>query len=336
MSNTPVKGRWTEPAAAGAVRSILVVSLSNIGDAVLTTPVLERLHQLYPDARMDILGDRRSSALFTHCPYRGEIIHRDKAKGWRGRLALVRALRRTRYDLIVDLRTDGMAYLLRAGRRLTKWHRGPHGAHAVEDHMAVIAAINPAGLIPPATLWVSDAEVEAAVAALQPLRASGTGGTRWLAVAPGANWPPKTWPAARFAELIAQVSDRFDGVVLLGGPDDRERCEAIGLTLTLPSVDLAGRTDLLQAAAVLGRCRAFVGNDSGLGHMAAAVGLPTVTVFGPGRPERYHPWGPCSIWRVSETGHIEDLAAAPVAAALCELLDCRAPVLVGSAQGMGR
>lgn len=297
------------------VEKLLVISLSNIGDAVMTTPVLERLHQLYPDARMDIVGDRRSSALFAHCPYLGRVIHRDKNRGWRGRLALIRELRRTRYDLVVDLRTDGMAYLLRARRRLTKWHRGSHGPHAVEDHMSVIGAINPGGEIPPVTVWLGDGERAFAERALADLP-----GRRWLALAPGANWAPKTWPADSFAALAEAVRGRFDALVLVGGPDDRARCEAIRRQVSLPCVDLAGESTLLEAAAVLARCSAFVGNDSGLGHMAAAAAIPTLTVFGPGRPRRYHPWGANTVWLVSDSGRIEDLEAATVAQRLEALI----------------
>ena len=88
---------------------ILLVSLSNVGDAVMTTPVLEALHQRYPAAVIDIVGDRRSSGLFEFCPYRCRIFHKDKRGGVRGLLRLIQGLRRTRYELVVDLRTDGPA-----------------------------------------------------------------------------------------------------------------------------------------------------------------------------------------------------------------------------------
>ncbi|MGB5439175.1 MAG: glycosyltransferase family 9 protein, partial [Gammaproteobacteria bacterium] len=104
-------------AAADSTRSILLITLSNIGDAVMTTPVLEALHHRYPKARIDIVTDARAGSLFEHCPYRGEIIL--KHKGWRGTLALLKRLRTTRHDLVVDLRTDGLALLLHARRRLT-------------------------------------------------------------------------------------------------------------------------------------------------------------------------------------------------------------------------
>ena len=99
-------------------RTILLITLSNIGDALMTTPVLEVLHHQYPQAVIDIVTDARAGNLFEFCPYQGEIIL--KHKGWRGTLALVKRLRITRYDLIVDLRTDGLTLLLRARRKLTR------------------------------------------------------------------------------------------------------------------------------------------------------------------------------------------------------------------------
>ncbi len=289
------------------MRRILLITLSNIGDAVLTTPVLERLHQCFPEAVVDIVTDQRSSELFTHCPYRGEIILKHKRQGWRGLLRLMRTLRRTRYDLIVDLRTDGLAYLLRAHRALTKWGRRPLGPHAVQHHMGVITALTGPD-IPPTRVWLDDASRAFAAEKLEELP-----GNRWLAVGPGANWLPKIWPVHRFRELASLLADYFDGVVLLGGPKDRERSQAVGEGLCLPHLDLTGRTGLLQAAALLERCHAFVGNDSGLGHLASAVGTPTLIVFGPGQPERYHPWGRYATWVRGAQERLENLSAETVA-----------------------
>ena len=294
---------------------ILLITLSNIGDAVMTTPVMERLHQLYPEAVLDLVADRRSSRLFAACPYVGEIHHKDKKKGWRGVLALVRRLRRRRYDLIVDLRTDGLALLLRGRRRLMKWGRSPRGPHAVEDLAAIIAPIDAEARIPPMRLWLDEtsrAQAEAMLASLP--------GRRWLALAPGANSDHKIWPAERFSELANRLGEHFDACVLLGSPADRPRCAAVARDLVLPRLDLSGETDLLTAAAVLDRMRLFVGNDSGLGHMAAAMATPTVTVFGPGRPERYHPWGPRARWVVQPEQDLARLSVEEVLPAAEELL----------------
>lgn len=287
--------------------NILVITLSNIGDAVMTTPVLEALHQKFPSATIDLVADRRSAEIFRHCPYLGRIVFKEKRTGWRGTLRLVRELRRTRYDLIVDLRTDGLAYLLRARRRLTKWHARPQGPHAVQQHMGVIAALGERD-IPATQIWLTPGLKADAEHYLRELP-----GTRWLALGPGANWEPKIWPTLHFQQLIERLQDRFDGVILLGGPSDVARCKAVAAHCPLPCIDLSGKSGLLEATAILARATLFIGNDSGLGHLASAVGIPTLTLFGPGQPERYRPWGENAHWLTSAEKDLNRLSAEQVA-----------------------
>jgi len=297
------------------VGHILLVTLSNIGDAVMTTPVMEALHGKHPQAVMDIVADPRSSELFAHCPYRDRVIHRDKQQGWRGSLALVRELRRSRYDLIVDLRTDGLAWLLRGRRRLTRHGaRRPEG-HAVERHMQVIRRYVGTAGIPSTRLWFDGREQEYANRTL-----AGLPGRRWLALGAGARWEPKRWPPGSFRELVQRRREDIDAVVLLGSQADADSCRILADGLSLPCLDLAGRTGLLEAAALLSRMSLFIGNDSGLGHLAAAVGTPTLTLFGPGDPQRYRPWNPGGRWLQSPDRDIRTLPVNQVAEALTELL----------------
>jgi len=297
------------------VRHILLVTLSNIGDAVMTTPVMEALHGKHPQAVMDIVADPRSSELFAHCPYRGRVIHRDKQQGWRGSLALVRDLRHSRYDLIVDLRTDGLAWLLRGRRRLTRHGaRRPEG-HAVERHMEVIRRYVGTAGIPPTRLWFDGREQEFADRTL-----AGLPGRRWLALGPGARWEPKRWPLGSFRELVQRRQEDFDTVVLLGSQADADSCRTLAAGLSLPCLDLAGGTGLLEAAAILSHMSLFIGNDSGLGHLAAAVGTPTLTLFGPGEPQRYRPWNPRGRWLQSPDRDIRTLPVDAVNNALRQLL----------------
>ncbi|MFW6412993.1 MAG: glycosyltransferase family 9 protein, partial [Oceanicaulis sp.] len=118
-----------------------------------------------------------------------------------------------------------------------------------------------------------------------------------LALAPAAAAPFKEWAPDRFAAL----ADRLTGtggvlegacVVLFGGPGDGATARAVKDAATADVLDLTGRLDLLEAAACLARARLFVGNDSGLMHMAAAVGAPTLGLFGPTDERVYGPWGP--------------------------------------------
>jgi ADP-heptose:LPS heptosyltransferase len=118
-----------------------------------------------------------------------------------------------------------------------------------------------------------------------------------IALGPAANWQGKQWPADAFASLAATLTapdGLFAGarVAVLAAAGERD--QAAPLLAALPAervIDLVGRVDLLTAAACLGRTGFFIGNDSGLMHLAAAVGTPTLGLFGPSRDERYRPWG---------------------------------------------
>ena len=295
---------------------ILLITLSNIGDAVMTTPVLEALHNHYPQATIDIVTDARAHELFTHCPYAGDVLLKDKQAGWRGTAALVKQLRRTRYDLVVDLRTDGLTLLLRTRQRLTRRGSRPLGQHAAERHFGVISRHVATSTLPATQVWLSAVEHRYASEQLAVLP-----GERWLALAPGARWPPKCWPGQNFHALVNRLQTDFDAVILLGDATEHSVCQDISDHLSLPGINLAGKTGLLQAAAVLAQSQLFVGNDSGLGHIAAATGTPTVTLFGPGDPARYHPWHPQARWIQSSTGNIEDITVDAVTAEIMATLE---------------
>lgn len=285
------------------MQQILFITLSNIGDAVMTTPVLERLHQIYPEASIDLVCDPRSQSIFEYCPYRGEIFLKIKQQGRKGLFQLIKRLRKKRYDLIVDLRTDGLSYLLRAKKRLTKWGHKPYGPHAVEDLISIIDTINPEKIIPDTKIWLDEivhsSNAEKLTSALT--------GDRWLALGPGANWPPKVWAAENFSHVANALKDLIDSVIIIGGDSDTEYSNLTVELINLPVLNLTGKTDLLTASAVLRKCCLFIGNDSGLGHLASAVNTPTITVFGPGRPERYHPWNINNIWLRGSDSNLDNL-----------------------------
>ncbi|MBI2992912.1 MAG: glycosyltransferase family 9 protein [Gammaproteobacteria bacterium] len=282
---------------------LLLVSLSNIGDAIMTTPVLEAMHALRPDARIDIVADRRSRIVFEGCPYRGRILHKDKEAPLRGIAALVRELRATEYEWAVDLRTDFLPVLLRAKRRLLRWRARAYGEHAVERHMGVIAALHANRAIPATTLWLGPGDESFGREVKAGLKAD-----RLLVLGPGANSPPKIWPAPHFVELIAELQQDFDAVALLGDEADRSQSAAVAAGSVLPCLDLCGRTSIPEAASVLSVARAFVGNDSGLGHLASATGTVSLTLFGPGDPARYRPWGARADWIAAADGELASLA----------------------------
>jgi len=289
---------------------LLFVTLSNIGDLVMTTPALRALHDAYPEARIDIVADPRSSELLTRCPYLGELFHRVKREGRTGLLRLVRSLRCRRYDAIVDLRTDFLPWLLRGARRSARWQAPPHGSHAVEQHFAVAQRLlSIPRAIPDTCIWTTADDDARAAAQLDTVP-----GPRRLVLAPGANWPGKRWPVEHYAALAQALRGDFDSLVLLGSAADVSDAGGRLDGLALPTLNLMGRTSLIEATAVMRRATLFVGNDSGLGHLASAAGIPSVTVFGPGRPERYRPWGSRASLLLAPDLALEKLLPSTVAA----------------------
>lgn len=266
--------------------SILFITLSCVGDAIMTTPVLESLHRRFPGAIIDVIADKRSSILFRHCPYLGDVFLKDKKKFLRGSVELLKTVGNRNYDLIVDLRTDGLAYFFRGKKRLTKWNKKPYGEHEVQQLMGVIHNLHGEEPIPATRLWLTEAERSFADSLLSTLP-----GNRWLAFAPGVAVEKKAWPVDKYVALANSLGDLFSGIILEGSPQERAVTTAVSTGLTGPFVNLAGKTDLLQAGAVLSRAALFVGSDSGLGHVASAVSTPTLTLFSVDSPVRVLPWG---------------------------------------------
>ncbi len=121
-----------------------------------------------------------------------------------------------------------------------------------------------------------------------------------MAIGPAANWRGKQWRSKRFAELTQRLTASNGSlagarVVVLAAQHERDQAQP--LLAAIPGhrlIDLVGRVDLLTAAAVLRRCTMFIGNDTGLMHIAAAIGTPTLGLFGPSPIEKYAPWGACT------------------------------------------
>ncbi|MFQ6018802.1 MAG: glycosyltransferase family 9 protein, partial [Kiloniellaceae bacterium] len=163
---------------------------------------------------------------------------------------------------------------------------------------------------PPApTVWLGPTHEAAAERLVPP-------GGPVLAVGPAANWIGKQWRAARFAELVRRLTARegvLAGARVAVFAAGHERPQAAPVLEALPAgqaIDLIGGIDLPTAAACLRRCAFFVGNDSGLMHLAAAAGTPTLGLFGPSPERRYRPWGAKAAY-VRTPESVADLRAAP-------------------------
>jgi ADP-heptose:LPS heptosyltransferase len=117
-------------------------------------------------------------------------------------------------------------------------------------------------------------------------------GTSWVALNVSARWPTKRWPAASFAEVADRLQqDGYGAVVMIGGPDERADVAAVSGMMKSPAVNLAGATTVGLLPALLSRASLLIANDSGPMHIAAAVGIPMVALFGPTSAVRTGPYG---------------------------------------------
>lgn len=277
-------GRWPER-GRGTVR-ILFITANRIGDAVLSTGLLGHAIDTWPGARLTIACGPVAAALFRAVPGLERLIPLAKRPFARHWLDLWGECVGTRWDRVIDLRNSAVSRLLWTGTRHI-FQRPDARLHKVEE-LAAIMGLSP----PPAPrLWI-DAQAQADADRLL----AGSVGARLLALGPTANWLAKEWPAERFAEVALRLTGPggvLPGarVAVLAAGAESPRARPVLDALGARAIDLTGRTDPLAAAACLARAALYIGNDSGLMHMAAAVGTPTLGLFGPGYPEHYAPWG---------------------------------------------
>ncbi|MBS0410395.1 MAG: glycosyltransferase family 9 protein [Proteobacteria bacterium] len=267
--------------------SILFITSSRIGDAVLSSGLVKTLVDEIPDARFTIVGSALTTPLFADTPGLERLVVMDKQKRAGHWFGLWRQVRGRRWGLVVDLRGSAIAGALRPKRRAVH-RKGATSAHKVIEAARLLKLETQ----PPSPFLFTSPETEARAAQIT----AGEGPI--LAMAPAANWVGKTWPVERFAQvarrLLAPSGPLAGGrLMVVGGPDDAAGCDPLRASVGKDRcIDLVGREPLTVVYAALKRARLFIGNDSGLMHMAAAAGAPTLGLFGPSDEELYAPWGP--------------------------------------------
>lgn len=286
--------------------TILFVTSTRIGDAVLSSGVLAHLIAAHPGAAVTVVAGGPSAPLFAAVPGLERLIVLEKKPLSLHWLWLLKEIGMTRWDVLVDLRAAPLLRLVRASKH---YHLGKTSKtrHRVQETAAVIGLADH----PPAPrLWLSDADRAKAETLIR-------SDTPILAIGPIANWKPKTWAPENFAALIARITGP-DGflpgakVAFFGHQSEREKANAVLQSVAQERrIDLVGELTLGEVGACLARCAFFVGNDSGLMHMAAASGIPTLGLFGPSRETLYAPFGARGAF-VRPEKSFEDLMGGPV------------------------
>ena len=301
----------------------LIIKLRGIGDVVLSTPVIDNLAAAYPGIRIDYLCERFAAPAVEGLPNIRSVIAFDRKR--ESGMELVRKVRAARYDLVIDLfgnpRTALVTRLSGARHRAGFPFRGrayaynhlvtPRGSevHNVEFNLDVIRALG----IPFASVRPSFPLVDGAVAAAAEwLTAQGLDGRELIGVNPSGGWSAKRWRLEHFAELTRLLRDRRGASVLLfWGPGGLEDVTTVN-ERSGSGAHILPRTTVKEMGAFIARCSYFISNDAGPMHMAAALGVPSLGIYGPTNPRLQGPFGPGNAWvRNEEVDCLE-----------CNLLDC--------------
>jgi ADP-heptose:LPS heptosyltransferase len=330
-------------------RRVLIVRPDHLGDVILTSAFLREFRKNWPDAEITLLVDPASRPLVEHCPYVdhievyprfrpctfGRVRRYFREAYWAGR-----HLWPYRFDLAVVPRWDTqmfrealLAYLSGAQWRagfseegntiartegsyeILYTHLAPSGVpqHEVQKGLELLAWMGGAVSETNTEIWLDSTTREFAASILS-APVTNEPVVR-VAMVPGSSSPGRRWPAERFGEVAAWITNDLGWqVVLIGGPDEAALGQIIEGCCPSGVINLIGRTTAQQAAAVMERCQIYVGNDTGPMHMAAALGVPVVEIScHPANgsaahersPARFSAWG-VPLWIAQPTAGLDD------------------------------
>lgn len=278
-------------------RSILLIRPGGIGDAVHLVPAIHALQLKYPGIAIDILAERRNVGTFVLCPGIRRTYHYDRPE------ELLRVLR-NRYDVVIDTEqwhrlsavvarmitsSIKVGYATNERSRLFT-HTIPY-SHEDYEAVSFLHLLEPLGIFAaaiPKRTWL---QVPQAAREVVSLDLTDAGARPFIAFFPGGSIADRRWGVENFRTVAQWCGKRGIRVVVVGGKGEQGKavCIADGLHHVL---DLAGRTNLAETAAVLEQADVVVSGDSGILHIAVGLGRPTVSLFGPGIVAKWAPRGP--------------------------------------------
>ncbi|MBU2539059.1 MAG: glycosyltransferase family 9 protein [Proteobacteria bacterium] len=313
MNTTLVTGKSV---VAGSPRSILLIQLGDIGDVVLTLPCVRALREAYPHARINVVAWDKASELLEDCPWLDQVIAVTKRSRslWeelRFQVIFFRSLRRLQCDLAIDLRTGTrgaiMAFLSGASQRvgfyaedgklwrnrlftgLLKREYIP-GMHVADYLLGLLESFGITGEHRIPELAVAEDKLEKIRILFE--QESVSCDKKIVAVQPFSLWQYKEWGRDKYIALIQWLEEEYGVAVLVtGSAAEKERAEEIVRCCGAGCYNFAGKTSIAMYAALLKQCQLFIGVDSAGLHIAAAVGTPTIAIFGPSSPESWAPRG---------------------------------------------
>jgi len=297
------------------LKNILIIKPSSLGDIVLALPALTALHKSFPDAKISWLIRPEFAALIENHPHLNEIIPFDRrslGKAWfnPGALAslisFIRRLRRAKFDAVIDLqglfRTASLAWLsgckkrygMSKARELAplfythKITQMQSCIHVVDYYLKIIKT---AGASQLDVEFVLPHHPEATDSVGRLLTSHDITPANYAVFVPGSAHKDKRWPIERFAALADKISAKFGlSLIAVGSSNESSLVERLKTLASVPIANFAGQTSLSELIALLKGSRLVVSNDTGPGHIAAALGTPLVLMFSWSNPARIAPY----------------------------------------------
>ncbi|MBU3758864.1 MAG: glycosyltransferase family 9 protein [Candidatus Omnitrophica bacterium] len=272
----------------------LIISLSNIGDVVLTTPVIMRIAQAFPQALLTVVAGPKAAPLAAASRRISRWVVYDKRASWPEKLRFAADLRRDRYEAVIDLRNTAIPFLVSARRRSpsVRFHKE---ISMRERHLEVLRWTGYRLQEEAPTFDFYHPEEEAS--ALRKMREAGIPQGPFILIAAGAASSAKRWPLKRYDETLRRLLALHPGPAVLIG-DSSERSYVQDLVSADPSrvFNMAGLTTLRETASLIGRCELLLTNDSAAMHLGHEMRRKVAAVFGPTSWQAYGRSGP--LWRL--------------------------------------
>lgn len=273
------------------IHKILFITLSNIGDTVLTLPVLSSLKDNFPNAVIDVIVGPRPEQVFKKDPRVNRIFVYDKHAGLKDKIGFIKKLRAERYDLAIDMKTSLFPFLIGAKNRTGLFTR--HKSGIKHKRLAHLEKLSPFGIAygEQKNIYIDN---ESRNKIQKILQDNGIRDTDILiGVCPGSKSHLKQWKKQGFREVISSILKNQQYKVILTGDINEE-----GLSKDISSavkksglIDLTGKTTLNELFALTERFNLFLTCDSAGMHIASDLGVKTVAIFGPTDPLEYGPRG---------------------------------------------
>jgi len=271
------------------IKRILVITLSNVGDVILTTPVIAALAKEFPGSRIDVMVGPRGKEVFEKDPRVFKLIIYDKHLPISAKRRLQLKLKKLHYDLVADLRNTVFPLLIGPKfRTATIQHFPPQVVHSVDRHLYRLRALGLTEHDRQPYLHITEAD-ESFVSNL--MKDEGLAGPI-VVVNPGAKSHLKRWKTEGFAAVADALIDECGAsIVLIGLKEDEAVVADVIKRMKRKCHNLVNRTNLRQLAALLKRAKLLITNDSAPLHLGCAARTRVLALFGPTDPKKYGPIG---------------------------------------------